>query len=163
MGQGECATGDTASSTSVALVGDSHATMWNPALEQIAQQRRVRRLETMGKEACPLMNLAIEYPRLRREYTECEQWRSQILARLEAEHPRLVVLSMSRSYGPAYGFRSYDSGWIDGLKRLVVRLHATGSTVLVLGPIPNLPLWCRPVYRGTSMTQQRVTRSDLRR
>jgi hypothetical protein len=138
VGQGECATGDTTSSTSVALVGDSHATMWSPALQQIAQQRRWR-LETMGKEACPLMNLAIEYPRLRREYTECEQWRGQILARLEAEHPRLVVLSMSRSYGSAYGFRSYDSAWIDGVRRLVMRLNAMGSKVLVLGPIPNPP------------------------
>ena len=29
-GQPECATGDTASSTTVALVGDSHAAMWTP-------------------------------------------------------------------------------------------------------------------------------------
>ncbi|MGA8328909.1 MAG: acyltransferase family protein, partial [Mycobacterium sp.] len=136
--QGECATGDTASATTVALVGDSHATMWNPALQQVANRRQWR-LETMGKEACPLMNLPINYPRLRREYTECEQWRSQILARLEVEHPQLVVLSMSRSYGTAYGFRSYDPAWIESLKLLVTKLRAVGSKVLVLGPIPSPP------------------------
>ena len=38
--------GYTASLILVRLVGDSHATMWNPALEQIAEQRRWR-LETM--------------------------------------------------------------------------------------------------------------------
>jgi hypothetical protein len=138
VGQDECATGDTSSSTSVVLVGDSHATMWSPALQQIAEQRHWR-LEIMGKEACPLMNLAIEYPRLRREYTECEQWRGQILARLKAEHPRLIVLSMSRAYGAAYGFKSYDPAWIDSVKHLVTDLHAMGSKVLVLGPIPNPP------------------------
>ena len=41
-GQPECATGDTASTTTVALVGDSHAAMWNPAFQQIAAQRRWR-------------------------------------------------------------------------------------------------------------------------
>jgi peptidoglycan/LPS O-acetylase OafA/YrhL len=138
VGQGECATGDTASATTVTLVGDSHATMWNPALQQVAEQRHWR-LETVGKEACPLMNLPITYPRLRREYTECEQWRSQIIGRLQAEHPRLVVLSMSRLYGAAYGFTSYDPAWINSLRLSVTQLRATGAEVLVLGPIPGPP------------------------
>ena len=99
VGQPECATGDTASTTTVALVGDSHAAMWNPAFQQVAEQRRWR-LETLGKAACPLMNLRITNPHLHREYTECEQWRGQIIARLRAEHPRLVVLSMSRRTAP---------------------------------------------------------------
>ena len=53
--QPECATGDTASTTTVALVGDSNAAMWNPAFQQIATQRRWR-LEMLTKGACPLMN-----------------------------------------------------------------------------------------------------------
>jgi peptidoglycan/LPS O-acetylase OafA/YrhL len=138
VSQGECATGDTASTKTVTLVGDSHATMWSPALQRVAEQRHWR-LETMGKEACPLMNLPIRYPLLRREYAECEQWRGQIIARLQAEHPQLVVLSMSRLYGADYGFRSYDPAWIDGLKLLVTQLRATGAKVLVLGPIPGPP------------------------
>lgn len=138
VGQGECATGDTTSSTSVALVGDSHATMWNPAFRQSAQQRHWR-LETMGKEACPLLNLPITYPRLRREYSECEQWRGQIMTRLQSERPKLVVLDMSRSYGAAFGFTSYDAAWIESMHELVAKLHQTGSKVLVLGPIPIPP------------------------
>jgi peptidoglycan/LPS O-acetylase OafA/YrhL len=51
-GQPECATGDTASSTTVALVGDSHAAMWNPAFEMIATQRHWR-LEMLAKMGCP--------------------------------------------------------------------------------------------------------------
>jgi hypothetical protein len=71
----------------------------------------------------------------------CEQWRAQILARLQAEHPRLVVVSMYRGYGFGHsyspGFTSYDPAWNDGLGRLVQQLARTGARVLVLGPIPT--------------------------
>ena len=136
VGQAECASGDPNSPTTVALVGDSHAAMWNPALEPIAAARHWR-LETMAKVTCPLMDLPITSPYLGREYTECEQWRGQVLDRLRTEHPRLIVVDMSRRYGGDFGFVSYDRAWIDGLARLVARLRTLGSAVLVLGPIPD--------------------------
>jgi peptidoglycan/LPS O-acetylase OafA/YrhL len=135
--QPDCVTGDTASTTIVTLVGDSHATMWSPAFQQVAAQRHWRQ-EILGKVACPLMNLPIISTYLHREYTECEQWRGQIIARLQVEHPRLVVLSMSRGYGAEFGFTSYDLAWMDSLTRLVTQLRGTGAEVLVLGPIPNV-------------------------
>ena len=138
-GQPECATGDTASTTTVALVGDSTAAMWNPAFQQVAEQRHWR-LETLAKAACPLMNLPSANP-LRGLATHCEQWRGQIIARLRAEHPRLIVVSMSRQYGAGQGwepgFTSYDPAWIDSLTRLVQQLRDIGAQVLVLGPAPD--------------------------
>ncbi|WP_433633876.1 acyltransferase family protein [Nocardia sp. CA-120079] len=136
VGQAECASGDPDSFTTVALVGDSHAAMWHPAFESIAAQRHWR-LETMAKVTCPLLGLPITSPYLGREYTECEQWRGQILARLQAERPHLIVVSMSRRYGADFGFVSYDQAWIDSLHRLVGQLRATGAAVLVLGSIPD--------------------------
>jgi peptidoglycan/LPS O-acetylase OafA/YrhL len=136
VGQSECATGDTASPTTVALVGDSHAAMWEPAFRRVAEQRHWR-LETLAKVTCPLQELPIRSPYLGREYTECEQWRAQISDRLKAEHPRLVVLDMSRRYGADFGFESYDPAWIDTLGRTVATLRSTGATVLVLGPAPD--------------------------
>jgi peptidoglycan/LPS O-acetylase OafA/YrhL len=136
LGQSECATGDTASPMTVALVGDSHAAMWEPAFQQVAEQRHWR-LETLAKVTCPLQELNITSPYLGREYTECEQWRGQIVDRLKAEHPRLVVLDMSRRYGADFGFVSYDPAWIDTLGRSVAQLRNSGATVLVLGPAPD--------------------------
>jgi peptidoglycan/LPS O-acetylase OafA/YrhL len=136
VGQSECATADTASTTTVALVGDSHAAMWNPGLEQVAEQRHWR-LETLGKVTCPLQDLPITSPYLGREYTECEQWRREVTARLQAEHPRLIVLGSGRRYGADFGFTSYDPAWVASLGRLVAQLRSTGATVLVLGPIPD--------------------------
>ena len=136
LGQAECATTDTASMSTAVLVGDSHAAMWNPALEQVAAQRHWR-LETLGKVTCPLQDLPIISPYLGREYTECEQWRSEITARLQTEHPRLIVLGSGRRYGADFGFTSYDSAWVESLGRLVAQLRRTGATVLVLGAIPD--------------------------
>ncbi|MCV7428859.1 acyltransferase family protein [Mycobacterium montefiorense] len=136
VGQSECATGDTGSPTTVALLGDSHAAMWNPAFQQVAQQRHWR-LETLAKVTCPVQDLPIDSPYLGREYTECEQWRGQVIARVAAEHPRLVVLDMSRRYGSDFGFVSYDPAWIETLGRTVAQLRRTGATVLVLGPAPD--------------------------
>jgi peptidoglycan/LPS O-acetylase OafA/YrhL len=133
--QPECATGDTASTTTLALVGDSHAAMWSPAFQQVAAQRRWR-LENLDKAGCPLLDLPIINPVLDREYTECEQWRDQIIARLQTEHPRLVVLTIRRFYS-TQRFTAYDPAWIESLTRLVQQLRGTGAQVLVLGPIPD--------------------------
>ncbi len=140
-GQPECATGDTASTTTVALVGDSHAAIWNPAFQQIAEQRHWR-LETLAKAACPLMELRGTSPfrRLVELFEHCEQWRAEIIARLGSEHPRLVVVSAYRGYGTdesLTGFNAYDPAWIDSLTRLVQQLRGTGAEVLVLGPVPD--------------------------
>jgi peptidoglycan/LPS O-acetylase OafA/YrhL len=135
VGQPECATGDTASSTTVALIGDSNAAMWSRSFEDVAK-RRSWRLESMAKAGCPLFDVSFTDPTLRREYTECEQWRGQIIDRLNVERPQLIVLSTSRRYR-ADEFRSYDAVWFDSLSRLVQQLRDTGAEVLVLGPIPD--------------------------
>jgi hypothetical protein len=137
LGQPPCVSGDPSSATTVALVGDSHAAMWTPALESLARQRQWR-LETLTKVTCPpLDNLALISPYLGREYTECEQWRGQVVERLRVEHPRLVVLGMSRRYGGDFRFTVYSRPWLDSLTRMVARLRSTGAAVLVLGPVPD--------------------------
>jgi peptidoglycan/LPS O-acetylase OafA/YrhL len=138
--QPDCVVGDRASKTNVALIGDSTAAMWIPAFQQVADQQRWR-LETLTKGGCPMLDLPIINPFLRREFTECEKWRDQVLARLRGEHPQLVVLSLWRKYGARYDFpagvTSYDSAWLGSLTRMVRQLRGIGAKVLVLGPAPD--------------------------
>jgi len=137
IGVPDCVSGDPTAATTVALVGDSHAAMWQPAMDMVAQQRKWR-LVTMAKVTCPLQELPIISPYLGRQYSECEQWRGEARAALADLQPRLVVLSMSRRYGADFGFTSYDPEWLTGLTDLVADLRAlTGARILVLGPVPD--------------------------
>ena len=140
-GQPECVMGDPSSSTMVALIGDSHSAMMIPAFQQVAEQQHWR-LEPMGKGACSVIEAPVStlVRHLVERFDHCEEWRSEIIARLHAEHPRLVVVSSWHEYGFAEtlsGLRSYDPAWLDGLTRLVRDLRGTGAKVLVLGPIPD--------------------------
>jgi peptidoglycan/LPS O-acetylase OafA/YrhL len=136
VAQPECASGDVGSTTTVALVGDSHAAMWQPALEPAAQERHWR-LETMSKVLCPFLDLPINSPYLGRTFTECERWRGSVMARLFKERPQMIVLDMSRRYGADFGFTSYDRAWQASLTLVVKTLRQTGAKVLVLGPVAD--------------------------
>jgi hypothetical protein len=128
--QPECAMGDTASKTTVALIGDSNAFMWIRGFQQVAAHRHWR-LEMATEARCPVLDL----PR-----AECDHWRGETIRQLQTEHPKLIVVGMSRRYG-IYGidasFTSYEPPWLDSLTRLVRQLRGTGAKVLVLGPIPD--------------------------
>ncbi len=140
-GQPECAMGDVTSPTTVALIGDSHAAMWTPPFQQIADQRHWR-LEMMAKEACPVMDVEVGgiFRRMIEDLQHCEQWRAEVMSRLKAERPRLVVVSVWRGYGfdeTMTGFKGYGSAWVDSLARLVRQLRDIGTQVLILGPAPS--------------------------
>jgi SGNH domain-containing protein len=140
-GQPDCAMGDTLSSTTVALIGDSHAAMWTPAYQQLATQRHWR-LQLMAKEACPIMDVAVgtAFRRLIESLQHCEEWRAEVMARLKAQPPRLVVVSVFRGYGfdeTTTGFKAYNAAWTESLTQLVRQLRDIGTQVLVLGPIAS--------------------------
>ncbi|MUL63430.1 acyltransferase [Mycobacterium sp. CBMA 234] len=140
VAQPECATGDLTSTTTVAVIGDSNAAMWNPAFRHVVEERHWR-LQMLGKAGCPMLDVPTTSAQLHREYVECEQWRGEVLTQLRAEHPRLVVVSMWRQYsdelGGPTGFASYSPGWTERITQLTRQLRDTGARVLVLGPIPD--------------------------
>ena len=156
--------GDAASTKTVALIGDSMSAMMIPAFQQVAEQRHWR-LEPMGKGACSVIESPVSgLVRRAVEYVDhCEQWRTEIMARMQAEHPRLIVVSMWRGYGVTEslsGLRSYDPAWLDGLTRLVRDLRGTGAKVLVLGPIPD-PRFLVPLCLSANLDD--VTACEIRR
>jgi hypothetical protein len=135
--QPPCTAGDPTSATTIALFGDSHAAQWFPALDEIAEQRNWR-LRTVTKVVCPPLPLPLNLPYLDRAYTECDQWRDAAVERLRAERPTLVILDMRRFYDlTSWGVQTYDDRWLRALGRMVRTLRAAGSSVLVLGPLPE--------------------------
>lgn len=95
----DCIYGDPAGSTTVALVGDSHAAQWFPAVERIAKQRGWK-LVVMTKVSCRFVDLPQISRELKRPYTECYAWRDAVVARLKALAPALTIVSVTRSMEP---------------------------------------------------------------
>ena len=91
----ECVYGKTGSTFNVALVGDSHAAQWFPALEQVAKTRGWRIL-TFVKVACPLVDMRVRNISLKREYVECAAFNDGTIKRLREVRPDLTLVTMSR-------------------------------------------------------------------
>lgn len=143
--QSECVAGDAESQTTLALVGDSRAAMMRPAFQKAAEDRGWR-LEMMAKAACPIVDLPLtsHFNQFAEDFQRCSQWRSDIINRLIAERPNLVVISTSRGYSSEGtgiwglpGFVMYDAAWIRTLGDFVGKLSSNGSRVLLLGPSPD--------------------------
>jgi peptidoglycan/LPS O-acetylase OafA/YrhL len=134
-----CAFGDTTSPTTVVLFGDSHAAMWFPAIDSVANTRGFRLLN-LTKATCPPIDISIISPVLGRQFTECEAWRNNVLARIAAVHPALVILGVARHYTSIYGFTPYDQQWLSGMTQMVTQIRQLGAQVMVIGPIPKPPV-----------------------
>jgi hypothetical protein len=96
-------------------------------------------LESLTKTTCPPLQIDVFSPYLGRQYTECETWRSAMIARIEAEHPALVILGVARHYSTDYGFTVYSQSWVSGMAATVRELRNHGIHVLVMGPTPKPP------------------------
>ena len=134
----QCAFGDETSTTSVVLFGDSHAAMWFPALDYAANQEGWK-LYNWTKATCPPIDAQIWSPVLGRNFTECETWRQNVLARIAEVHPAVVVLGMARHYIAEYGFVPYQPTWNQGLGEMISSIVKLGPKVVVLGPVPKPP------------------------
>ena len=91
----DCVYGDRKGKVTIALVGDSHAAQWFPALAEAARRNHWR-LVTFTKVACPFLDMRLANVSLKREYWECAEFRTRTIARLRKLQPDLVLLGMSR-------------------------------------------------------------------
>jgi peptidoglycan/LPS O-acetylase OafA/YrhL len=131
-----CAFGDVTSGKTVVIFGDSHALQWFPALDKLADARHWR-LVVWTKATCPPVEIPLFSPDLGRAYTECSQFLSQTMARIEALHPMLVVLGMAPNYDSPYGVVQDGPQWLADLAKTVSELRSAGAQVLVMGPVES--------------------------
>ena len=116
-----CELGDTDGAVTVALVGDSHAAQWFPAIEVIAGQRGWKILP-FTKDSCIFVDTRIISLHLQREYTECALWREQVIAAIQRAHPDLVVVSSSRWVHPVNASDADAQVQADAMVRLLKQL-----------------------------------------
>lgn len=138
-----CIVGERASSTTIALLGDSHAQHWLAALDRAGRERGWK-VDAMVKGGCPVSDMPEQRTaRLRRTYGECIRYREAMLQRIVAMRPSAVILSNWDGYLPRDGGRSpwqvTPDGWRRGLRRTYARLAAAGITTIVLRDTPTIP------------------------
>ena len=94
-----CEYGVKGSAITIALVGDSHASHWFPAIEAIALERGWR-LVTFVKVSCSFTTLAQRNLALKREYRECTAFNEATVARLNQIKPALTIIVNRRTFRP---------------------------------------------------------------
>ncbi|SOC89751.1 Peptidoglycan/LPS O-acetylase OafA/YrhL, contains acyltransferase and SGNH-hydrolase domains [Curtobacterium sp. 314Chir4.1] len=128
-----CVMGDPDGALTVALVGDSHAAHWFPALERWAEHRGGVRLLGYSKAGCPVTDVLIRNAGV--PFAACETWREAALERLRAERPDVVLVSNS-SRLPFAEPGPRVAAWSNGMERLFDDLPPS-SRVAVIANTPQ--------------------------
>jgi peptidoglycan/LPS O-acetylase OafA/YrhL len=143
----DCVFGDPSGGTTVVLIGDSHAQQWLPAFHDAGLAEGWRVL-SWTKAACPPIEVEVWNDRLERRYLECDDWRSQLFARLRAEGSvDLVVLASSYGYtrrtldanGTRVGPNEVAPIWETAARRTFAELLAIAPRVVRLHDTPWAP------------------------
>lgn len=130
-----CVFGVSGGATTVALVGDSKAMQWLPALERLAPDRGWR-IVTYGKSACAFA--AGRAQNEGRPYPACDEWNRRVVDRLRADPPDLVLTS---GYAATAwdGAHATSAALVAGLADRWSALRGAGIPVVVLGDSPVSP------------------------
>jgi peptidoglycan/LPS O-acetylase OafA/YrhL len=134
-----CVYGDPHGPRTAVLFGDSHATMWFPAVDALAKQRGWR-LVSLGKATCPPQEISMFSPDLGHPYWECQDWRAAALARIRRMRPALVIVGVDRHYLQSVDhITPFSQAWMRGWILTIKDLRQSGAQVVVMGPAPKPP------------------------
>jgi peptidoglycan/LPS O-acetylase OafA/YrhL len=134
-----CTFGSNGGAPMVALFGDSHAAEWFPALQKLADAGKIR-LESFTKSGCPSVDTVVDYHSSTgpQSYPQCPTWRQNVVDRLSASPPALIVLSNYNDAEVPTGGRVSADAWSTGVAALVSRLpKASGVVMLGETPLPG--------------------------
>ena len=136
-----CVYGHPDGDLTVALVGDSHAAQWFPALDRLADEHGWRLLP-MTKSACPAADITVWNTAFERAFTECDQWREAVFLRLADEKPDLVIMSQSRGHqlivnGEVRGGRNARGPMQAAIGRTLARFREVAGQVALIADTPR--------------------------
>ncbi|MEV4488559.1 SGNH hydrolase domain-containing protein [Micromonospora coxensis] len=125
-----CAYGERESTVTVAVIGDSHAAQWVPALRAVVERRNWRLL-TYTKSQCPVLDIEVVGDG-RRPNSSCVTWNRDLRARLDADRPDLIVTT-------SYNYSAYRDGrtlkGAEGRAALVDGMRGTWQSLSRVAPV----------------------------
>ncbi|HKP16664.1 MAG TPA: acyltransferase family protein [Gemmatimonadaceae bacterium] len=136
-----CLLGDRSATTTIALLGDSHAEHWTAGLDRAGRENGWR-VDVMVKGGCPVLDMTeVGVGRSARYYGECVRYHEAMMRRIIAMRPAAVVLSSWDHYIPPNGtseeWQLSVATWERGLRRTYARLAAAGIHTIVLRDVPR--------------------------
>lgn len=133
-----CEFGDRSSSTTLVLLGDSHAEHWLGALD-LAGKQHGWKIVAMVKGGCPVSDMPLM--RRNRWYRECTRFREAMIQKIIAMRPAGVILSSWDHYMALDGTKSdwqvTPAAWQEGLRRTYSRLTGAGLNVVAFRGTPR--------------------------
>jgi peptidoglycan/LPS O-acetylase OafA/YrhL len=148
-----CVYGRKDAPTTVALVGDSKAAQWLPALQILAQAKDWR-IVTYSKSACAFSTASTSLDG--RPYESCSEWNAKVLDRLTGpDRPDFVITSQVRPKALDGGANTSVDAMVAGLRAAWGRLTAAGVDVFVLRDTPQTGM---QVYACVAENSDRLTR-----
>jgi peptidoglycan/LPS O-acetylase OafA/YrhL len=139
-----CAFGDKASTTTYALLGDSHAEHWLGGLDRAGKERGWR-IESYVMGGCPASNFSGLLTGARAErWNQCAEYREATIAAVIASKPTAVILSSSDYYvdlgdGRFADYRVSEEIWREAQAQTYSRLSRAGIPIVVLRDVPLVP------------------------
>lgn len=138
-----CVFGDPSGATTAVIYGDSHAAMWIPALDIIGKQEQIRFIQ-LTKPGCPALDFTIYSQTLKREYTECTEYRSFALGKIAEIKPDVVLISNAyQDVTMSVDGKSTSDGvpeaWMKGLTSIIQQIAPNTGRIVVIGDMayPN--------------------------
>lgn len=137
-----CTYGRKRADTRVALIGDSHALQWLPALDK-AGRREGWAITALTKSACPSVDVTFSGAAYDEYARPCQRWRDSALEWLNENPHEVVIFSNAGRYPltDESGERVYGEAkeplWQAGLERVLQALPGVTQAV-VLADTPNL-------------------------
>lgn len=126
-----CLYGD-ADAPRIALLGDSHASQWLPAVQAVADGRG-HAVAAYLKESCPTLVTPVRHEGA--VYAQCEQWLADAVADINAQQPALVVLASYSGIEVVPVDGSDERAWEEGLAAIIGTLDVP---VAVMADTPDL-------------------------
>ena len=135
-----CEYGDLNAREKIFLYGDSHAAQWQPALDLIGKEYKIK-IVSLTKSACPSAEVIKE---VFSQYNveDCQAFRDSSVERIIREKPRAVIMTGMQPFNAPYSKESSRQWWLAGEAKAYDRIkdHTRFPIYLSDTPLPRLDI-----------------------
>lgn len=127
-----CSFGRPTAPRTAVIIGDSIGLQWFPAIQQIYSGDEWK-LIAITKSACPMVDEPFFYQRIGRTYSECDQWRAELVSVVSSLKPEVLIMGSAESYGYS------EEQWYRGTVSILSQVTQATKQTFIIRATPTLP------------------------